>query len=156
MDPRPSPHSASIEERNPTLVKTILGECAAGATPIQIEQKYGIDAADLQALKDRLPSWVSLIPRPGTLADMLPNLINRSARAFNASDKVIDEAPLHHRAIFGGICVDKALLLQNRPTAIIGHLHEHRHHLGDLAEAIRETIEARRVTSGIGADDHNP
>lgn len=154
MDPRPSPYA--LEDRNPKLVKTILTEVAAGATPSQIEQKYGIDHQTLDEFKNRLPGWVSLVEPPQTLADMLPNLINRSARAFNASDKVIDEAPLHHRAIFGGICVDKALLLQNRPTAIIGHLHEHRHHLGDLAEAIRETIEARRVTSGIGADDHNP
>ena len=48
-------------------------------------------------------------------------------------------------ALAGAISTDKILVLKGRPTDIVGHVHAHRHDLGDVMEKLASALRPSRT-----------
>ena len=91
---------------------------------------------------------------PERILNVLPELEREwSARALELQQRAQEAADRgdHFAAQrwtwCAGVATDKTLLLKGRPTEITGHLHAHRHDLGDVMDKLASA--ARRLTEPI-------
>lgn len=49
-------------------------------------------------------------------------------------------------AIAGGISTEKVLLMKGRPTELVGHIHAHRHDLGDVMEKLSRALRPATIS----------
>lgn len=69
--------------------------------------------------------------------------------ASNARDRADDQlknASAKDAAIVMGIATEKGHLIEGKATQLVGVVHEHRHNVTGVLEAIRQTLEQRQAT----------
>ena len=49
-------------------------------------------------------------------------------------------------AIAGGISTEKVLLMKGRPTELVGHVHAHRHELGDVMDKLARALRPATIS----------
>ena len=80
---------------------------------------------------------------PETFEEFLPMLREKAFKALNVSDEDVKKASLAQRGIFAGIAMDKSFILEGRAAMNINVLHEHRHNMDALGEALADALRAK-------------
>ena len=141
-----------LEDTDPAKVVRILEKLAMGLN----RPSYGKIAADEGVSKDtvyrlakRNEHILSVHSQqnsdtppevPETFEEFIPMLREKAYKALNVSDDDIKNASLAQRGVFAGISLDKAFILEGRPTALTGHIHEHRHLLPGFGEQLADAL----------------
>ena len=80
---------------------------------------------------------------PDELEGFLPMLKRVSFEALNMTREDLEKASPAQRGVLGGIAFDKAAILEGRATMNVSVLHEHRHDMDSLGEALADALRAK-------------
>ena len=82
-------------------------------------------------------------------ADLVPLLKDGASEAFTIALDKLDDASIKELAIFGAIAIDKGFLIEGRATHNISVVHEHRHSMPRLGQALQDALVARQSPTVI-------
>ena len=106
-----------LETRDPQLAKLIQQSLSNGESRDAIARRLGVSWGTVENVR---ATHHEEIHKEQELAwgDFLPMLKAKGYAAFNVPQHVIDKASLKDRGIYAGIVVDKALVIDGRPSQI--------------------------------------
>ena len=82
---------------------------------------------------------------------MVPELKDLAFKATQAAKAGLAKAGPRDNMIAAGIAIEKGHLIEGKATQLVGIVHEHRHNVAGVLEAIREELEKRQGTTTIDA-----
>jgi len=147
------------EDKNPEALEELMKKYTdptdkTSKKKLAIEFNIGPQTLDkvLKRNSDKLPEVKRKVVK--TWEDLIPTLTKLSNAAFDHSLATLHELNAYQAALVGGIALDKKLAVENNGQININVLHEHRHELDKIGQALMGELQRRKLLDVPKTEDY--
>ena len=138
------PGRKRLEQRDPQKAEELLDALSEPRATVKgVAGRTGIPRMTVSDFKDRNRGVIE-DSRQRKWEDLVPILKELALLASERAKVSLGGASAKDAAIVMGIATEKGFLVEGRATSNVHVLHEHRHSLGDLGEALGEALNQLR------------